>query len=48
MTVKTLSTRPEMTPDYFNSRSAGHLPGFEGTGKSIALFSCTQMVLWPK
>lgn len=48
MTVKTLGGRPQMTPDYFNSRSAGHLPGFEGTEKRIALFRCTRMVLWPK
>ena len=30
MTTKTLGTRPEMTPEYFNSRSAGHLPGLVG------------------
>jgi len=30
MPVKTPSTRPEMTPDYFNARSAGHLPGLVG------------------
>ena len=28
--MKTPGTRPQMTPDYFNSRSAGHLPGLVG------------------
>ena len=30
MALKTHGTRPEMTPDYCNSRSAGHLPGLVG------------------
>ncbi len=30
MSVKTPDTRPEMTPDYFNARGAGHLPGLVG------------------
>ena len=98
------SFRPELTPEVFNARSAGHLPGLvglriltmtpqgasgfttieiksnflgtalegaifcratpahlgrttqvwdavvtiEGTEKRIALFRCTQMVLWPR
>lgn len=28
--MKTPGARPEMTPEYFNSRSAGHLPGLVG------------------
>ena len=30
MVEKTHATRPEMTPEYFNARSAGHLPGLVG------------------
>jgi acyl-coenzyme A thioesterase PaaI-like protein len=30
MTVKTPGTRSQMTPEYFNARSAGHLPGLFG------------------
>lgn len=30
MNAKTSGFRPEMTPEYFNNRSAGHLPGLVG------------------
>jgi 1,4-dihydroxy-2-naphthoyl-CoA hydrolase len=30
MASETHSARPEMTPEYFNARSAGHLPGLVG------------------
>jgi hypothetical protein len=72
------SFRHDLTPEVFNGRSAGHLPGLvglqiltmtpspaarppctwaaprdavlsiEGTGRKIALFRCTRMVLWAK
>jgi len=76
MPAKTRNTRPEMTPDHFNARGAGHLPGpvgvtvlcvgpegvenrldvrkdlmapngFLHAATVVALFRCTQMVLWP-
>ncbi|WP_207717667.1 hypothetical protein [Caenimonas soli] len=45
---------PERNAALFNQMSAGHLPGLMGwdaevkhrdTGKTIALFRCTQMIL---
>jgi len=35
--------RPGMTPEKLNHRSGDNLPG-----RTIALFRCTQMILWPK
>ncbi len=78
MSARTSSFRPELTPESFNKRGAGHLPGLvgiavlslkpegletlahlgrttqvwdavvtiEGSDRKIALFRCTQMVLW--
>ncbi|MFY9314375.1 MAG: hypothetical protein WAO95_02300 [Burkholderiales bacterium] len=47
MSARTSSFRPELTPEAFNGRSAGHLPGPVGL-RILALFRSTQMVLWPK
>jgi len=47
-----------LTPEILNAHGAGHLGRttqvwdavvtVEGTEKRLALFRCTQMVLWPK
>jgi hypothetical protein len=52
MSAPSSSFRAELTPEVLNARGAS---GFtdasvmvEGSAKAIALFRCTQMVLWPK
>lgn len=39
-----------LTPDHFNRRGRGHLHAGSDreSGRLIALFRCTQMVLYPK
>jgi hypothetical protein len=57
MHARTSGFRSGMTPEFFNARAKGYLGGLlgleilavtlEGAGRKIAMFRCTQMVLWP-
>jgi hypothetical protein len=53
-----MSLRPGIAVDLMNERGRGCLPDLVGfrvmavtrhaNGKTIALFRCTQLILWPK